>query len=618
MNPRVSPRKSGRQGGGSEDDSSHDLAETVLVTGATGFLGTRLAKQLLKKGVFVRGTGRNLSVGLELAKAGVQFRPVDICDRAAVIRSCEGMGSVVHCAALSSPWGKESAFFQTNVEGTRNVIEGCLEHGVKKLVYISSPSVVSRHQNQHDLTEENPPPKEFVSFYSKSKWLGEELVRQADGIEHVVLRPKAIYGAGDKTLLPRMLRLSRSGRLPLFGDTPTVTHLTHVSDVVDAIILALKTSRANQKTYFIAGPRISIEETLSRLFDMLGQTLATKRWSVTKAMFVARVLEIAWRSLLLPGEPPLTRYVASILSYDQTYDTSLATTELGFVPRVSLEEGFREVIAEHGAQHRSQQISRQPIIQRAESGSDYGPIDDLRPLPCRVFNSGSVRVAEPLFLPEGKLRMIDVPALFSVIEHPDQGVVLFDTGYTPRFYDGTRDWPYRLYRHITPAVVSRHDTAVEQLRGRGIDADDVRLIILSHFDPDHYGGIADFPKARVMCSWRAWSSVAGKKGWAALRQHLLPCHLPDDFPSRLELLPDFEGAQAGGLGPTMDVFGDNSIRLVQLPGHAPGHLGALVRNTRDELFFLVADAIWSIKSLHGCCSSGLHHWIAHDRVRRIR
>ncbi|MGD8920925.1 MAG: NAD-dependent epimerase/dehydratase family protein, partial [Gammaproteobacteria bacterium] len=69
MNPRVSPRKSGRQGGGSEDDSSHDLAETVLVTGATGFLGTRLAKQLLKKGVFVRGTGRNLSVGLELAKA---------------------------------------------------------------------------------------------------------------------------------------------------------------------------------------------------------------------------------------------------------------------------------------------------------------------------------------------------------------------------------------------------------------------------------------------------------------------------------------------------------------------------------------------------------------------
>jgi glyoxylase-like metal-dependent hydrolase (beta-lactamase superfamily II) len=279
---------------------------------------------------------------------------------------------------------------------------------------------------------------------------------------------------------------------------------------------------------------------------------------------------------------------------------------------VSLDTGFAEVVAEQKSTHEESPRHRIAVRPPTDVDPDAGPIDDLKPLACRIMNSGVARIYEKLFRPGGQLRKLAVPAMFTALEHPDKGVVLFDTGYTPRFYEGTRDWPCRLYRYATPVEVAEHETAVSQLDALGVCPDDVRAIVLSHFDPDHYGGLLDFPKARIYCSWRAWQAIAGKRGIPALLKHILPGHLPDDLTARIRLLPDFGGSPIGPLGPTLDLFDDDTIRLIQLPGHAPGHIGALVRDSAGRLIFLVADAVWSLDSIESC-RTGLHHLLADDR-----
>ena len=123
-------------------------ASVTLVTGATGFVGGHLVRALLAEGRYVRATGRNLEAGLALSALGAEFRPVDLTDRPGMLEVCRGADTVVHSGALSSAWGRYREFYTTNVSGTRNVVDGCLLHGIKRLVHISSPSVLSRHEPQ--------------------------------------------------------------------------------------------------------------------------------------------------------------------------------------------------------------------------------------------------------------------------------------------------------------------------------------------------------------------------------------------------------------------------------------------------------------------------------------
>ncbi|MEX2016682.1 MAG: MBL fold metallo-hydrolase, partial [Candidatus Hydrogenedentales bacterium] len=235
-------------------------------------------------------------------------------------------------------------------------------------------------------------------------------------------------------------------------------------------------------------------------------------------------------------------------------------------------------------------------------------------LPITVFKAGSCTAREKFFLPGGAWRVIDIPALFAVIEHPEQGTIVFDTGYSPRFYEGTRQFPFKIMAYTTPTTVTDDDTAVAHVRGLGRDPADVRWLVLSHFDPDHYGGLKDFPNARIVCSHRAWAAVAGKTGLAAMKVRLLPGHLPEDMAARVLLLPDPDGPPIGVFPASLDIFGDSSIRLVELPGHATGQMGAFLTRSDGTEMFLAADSCWNMASLENdSYGGGLHRWIAVDR-----
>ncbi len=581
----------------------------VLVTGATGFLGQHLVRHLLALGQPVRATGRNLKIGLALQADGADFRPVDLRDAAGMMAAMEGVEAVVHSGALSSVWGKVQDFHDINVGGTQNVIDACRAHGVRRLVYISSPSVMTRPEAQWNLTEDEPLPDEHVSVYSETKRLGEDRVRAAIAsgadLETVILRPKAIYGPGDTAIFPRLLKSASQNRLPIVGDGDTVTNLTHVRDVVAATLLALESEKAVGGTYVVTGgEEVRIWDVIKDVVTRSGYKAPTRKIPIKRAMRAARVLEAIWRGLRLGGEPPITTYTAGILGLSQTYDITAARRDLGYEPKVTLAEGIAEAFPEGGAKPAPTSTPNEPA-----------PTGEPPAVGLTIRSAGKVIVRPFVFRPGGGIRKIRVPALFAVIEHPDQGLLLWDTGYAPRFWDATRRLPWRIMRWATPAEIREDDAVVAHLPGLGHDPSEVRGIILSHFDPDHYGGLRDFPDVPIYCSWRAWAGARDRRGLSALRARLLPDHLPEDIAGRLKLLPDPSGPAISAFPASHDLFGDGSIRLVDLPGHAPGQLGAFVRRRGDPAdFFLAADGCWNIAAIEAeSYRGGAHRLLAIDK-----
>src|SRR5262249_8321267 len=190
----------------------------IIVTGGSGFLGAHLAQTLLGAGHRVHILGRDFSHTDSPTAAGATPIVADLRDANAVIAACKGMDAAYHVGALSAPWGRSQDFHAINVTGTAAVIEGCKRHRVQRLIYVSSPSVVFTGQDQHELTEAAAYPTRFSSVYSLTKKLGEDLVNAAHrDLETIVLRPKAMFGPGDRSLLPRLIAAARSGRLRQIG-----------------------------------------------------------------------------------------------------------------------------------------------------------------------------------------------------------------------------------------------------------------------------------------------------------------------------------------------------------------------------------------------------------------
>lgn len=322
----------------------------MLVTGGTGFLGRHLARALLLQDHRVYLLGRNFTQAADLLSLGAQPVAVDLRDRSATISACAGMDAVFHVGALSAPWGRRADFFAINVDGTANVIAGCQRHRVGRLIYVSSPSVVFDGRDHWNLAESAPYPRRFASIYSLTKKLGEDLVNQAAnaGLAAVILRPKAIFGPGDTSLLPRLIDAARRGRLPQIGDGRNLVDLTYVDNVVQALLIALSTPAAVGRTYTITnGEHVPLWQVIRTVLQHQG--LSTKLWRVplNVALLAAMIMEA--RAAITGREPLLTRYSAAILARTQTYSISAAQRDLNYAPQVSVAEGIARTLAALGS-----------------------------------------------------------------------------------------------------------------------------------------------------------------------------------------------------------------------------------------------------------------------------
>jgi 2-alkyl-3-oxoalkanoate reductase len=338
-------------------ETSSGASGPVLVTGGTGFLGRRIVERLLAQSRVVSVLGRTPAPDLEAR--GVRFIQADLNDPAAIRSACSGAEAVFHVAAKVGVWGKHSDFFGANVHGTRAVIEGCRAHGVRRLVFTSTPSVVYNGCDLSGVDETLPLTTRCPSPYPVTKASAEAAVLAANSaaLATVALRPHLIFGPGDPHLVPRLLAGSRAGRLRIVGKGGNRVDMVHVENAADAHIaaeraLVMPGSSAAGRPYFITnGEPVLLWEWINGLLAGLGEPPVTKRISLAAASAVGAACEVAWRLFRLKGEPTMTRFVASELARDHWFTIAAARRDLGYVPRIGMEQATAELIA-HLRSHR--------------------------------------------------------------------------------------------------------------------------------------------------------------------------------------------------------------------------------------------------------------------------
>lgn len=212
-------------------------------------------------------------------------------------------------------------------------------------------------------------------------------------------------------------------------------------------------------------------------------------------------------------------------------------------------------------------------------------------LRCHVLDTGYCLASESMMIQGGRRTTIECHALVALLHHPQRGWLLWDTGYAPHMLAETEHLPFRLYRRMTPLRLRPELAAAAQLARFGLAPAGIGTIIVSHFHADHVAGLRDFPAAQFVTSRAAYDDFASRRGFSALRRGYVPALVPADFARRAELLDPPAGQPLPGLGPTHDLFGDGSLLLVALPGHARGQLGMLANTERGRVLF-AADGAW--------------------------
>ncbi|MEO6519249.1 MAG: NAD(P)-dependent oxidoreductase [Pseudoxanthomonas sp.] len=314
----------------------------ILVTGASGFIGSHVAGHLATLGHQVVASGRDSARLLSLQGCAQRLGADLSVD--ALEPLTEGCEAVIHCAALSSPWGTAESFSRANVLATRRLLAASRRAGVRRFIHLGSPSIYFRFQDQYGIGEDFAPPPRWITEYARSKWESELCVRAAaaEGLQALVLRPRAVFGERDRAILPRLMAIADRGWFPLIHGGDAVIDVTHVDNLARLIGQCLDADVvADGRAYNVtnADP-IRVGELVARLFAALGRQVRMIPVPRTVAVAVAGIAERI--ALVRPGrpEPRLTRYGVGVLGYSQTLDIARARRELGYVPELSLDQGI--------------------------------------------------------------------------------------------------------------------------------------------------------------------------------------------------------------------------------------------------------------------------------------
>jgi nucleoside-diphosphate-sugar epimerase len=315
----------------------------VLVTGGTGFTGGHLARALAARGHAVRALVRQPAHAQALPSAGVELAMGDLRDRAAVAAAAGGVDIVYHIAAIYRRAGLRSAEYRAvNVDAVRTVIEAAARGGARRVVHCSTVGV------HGDI--EHPPAAEDAPFspgdiYQKTKLEGEHVARQAaidTGLEVVVVRPTGIYGPGDRRLLKLFRGVARR-RFVILGRGDIFYHLTYIDDLVEGLRLCGEVAGAAGRTYILAGGEVTtLNELIRRVAAEAG--VAPPRWHLPVWPFwtAGAICEAVCTPLGI--EPPLYRRRVDFFTKSRAFDISRARAELGYDPKVDLQEGLRRTL----------------------------------------------------------------------------------------------------------------------------------------------------------------------------------------------------------------------------------------------------------------------------------
>ncbi len=322
----------------------------ALVTGAGGFLGQYLVEQLVARGDRVRTLARGDYPAL--ARLGVETVRADLRDRATTIDACADIDVVFHAAGVAGIWGPWEHYYGINYLGTENVIQGCRQYRVPRLVYTSSPSVTFDGTAQEGVDESAPYPDRWLCHYPHTKALGEQAVLTANSDELLTcaLRPHLIWGPRDQHLIPRLIERARSGSLRRVGDGANHVDMVYVENAASAHLQAAEALKPGSpvagRAYFISqGEPVNCWNWIDEILGLAGLPPVRRSISLAAAWRVGAVLEMGYRLLGRTSEPRMTRFLAAQLGTSHYFDISRARRDFGYEAKISTAEGMQRLAA---------------------------------------------------------------------------------------------------------------------------------------------------------------------------------------------------------------------------------------------------------------------------------
>jgi 2-alkyl-3-oxoalkanoate reductase len=322
----------------------------VVVTGAGGFIGGALFRRLAGMNVKVCALVRDKAGAKRLQEgfpgaANVRTAICDLRTPAAVRQAFEGAETVFHSAGLVNSSASAGHYYQTNVEGTRNVCEASLQAGVSRLVFLSTSDVFGLPSLSKTISEDSAY-DEWGEKYPDSKILATRLVRdfRGKGLETTIVYPGWVYGPGDLQFIPSIIAQLRSGFLPLWARPEVNLNLVHVEDLVNGLLLAGASPAARDEEFLVLDPKsISLTKFCNEIGAAMDLRFRTIYLPYSWAHALARISELA-AGVGLTSQPLITTAVVKSFGYQFVFDTSKANALLGWKPQTAFADGLRDAL----------------------------------------------------------------------------------------------------------------------------------------------------------------------------------------------------------------------------------------------------------------------------------
>lgn len=295
----------------------------IAVTGASGFVGGAVCRALAAQGITAYAFGRRPTVPVTHV-GGAPYRSWDLTR--GPIPDAPRVDAVVHCAGGVTDWGPAPALFAANLTGTRNALAS---FPGARFVHVSTASVYDPFRPSVMAREDEAPVSRYMNAYGASKAAAERLARDRGAI---ILRPHAVYGPGDTTLLPRVLSAVRGPLLPAVGTGRQRVSLTSVGNLVQGCVLAA-TGPADSGVFNIADAApVTIDDAFREILRERGVRARPVYLPAGAARPLAALAEGAFLLARRPEPPRITRYAVSHLAVERTFDITAAEKTLGYAP----------------------------------------------------------------------------------------------------------------------------------------------------------------------------------------------------------------------------------------------------------------------------------------------
>lgn len=321
----------------------------ALVTGGTGFLGRRLVERLVLEADDVSVLARSRRAGAGLHELGAHHVEGDVRSWPSLRRAVQGMDVIYHCAGKVEASGRWVDFLEVNVLGTERLIQAALEHGVRRIIHVSSIGVYPERPDGAVISEDDGYDENTGrGGYTRSKIMADQLAfwyARSQSAPITVIRPATIYGPGGKNSLVRV-GVKKGRYNVIFGDGGSIMPLVYVDNVVDALVLAARRDEAIGRAYNIVDDdRITQRDYITRMGAALHRPQSTTYLPLGAVRVLAGGADLA-KAALRGGKRSAPGMFSRISRSLQSvrYDTTRAKTELGWKPRVDFEEALRRVI----------------------------------------------------------------------------------------------------------------------------------------------------------------------------------------------------------------------------------------------------------------------------------